>query len=412
MSKTEKKVEVRFGAFSCSIEGYDDPVDQLRDILGMMQKMIAETPALADASHEVDAEPDLDALETAAADPAAVGGVAMPTEVSASGRPDVSAAEDITDEIAAGDSASSVDRPSGSAPFFVAAEPDLDALVETLPPRDDTPAEPATAATESEPVPEMAAAAPRRPFNIFAPPPDRAVVNGATPTTPPSQTNIFTAPAVIAMPDPAPEEVPGPTATLVPDATPLDPVPEEPAASAPAAPVREAQEPALPDIDSAYSAVDQDGPEQPESPTTPDPETPPPTTGSLQSALEPAHDPAETAAPGDTDPPPASDLPNTPMLDAPSASELAKRAGDSTIAGQLAASAAWLTLVKGQESFARRDVMEVLETIPSTDPRELADRIRGFGRLVRAGRLVLVSDGFFAMTQPDREDFQRLIDQR
>ena len=44
MADTGKKVEVRYGAFACTIEGYDNPAEQLEAILGKMQKMIAETP--------------------------------------------------------------------------------------------------------------------------------------------------------------------------------------------------------------------------------------------------------------------------------------------------------------------------------------------------------------------------------
>ncbi len=49
MADTGTRVEVRYGAFSCTIEGCDDAVGQLREVLALMQRMIAETPALADA---------------------------------------------------------------------------------------------------------------------------------------------------------------------------------------------------------------------------------------------------------------------------------------------------------------------------------------------------------------------------
>lgn len=49
MAGTGRKVEVRFGTFSCSIEGYDDPVAQLREVLQMMQQVIRETPSLGDS---------------------------------------------------------------------------------------------------------------------------------------------------------------------------------------------------------------------------------------------------------------------------------------------------------------------------------------------------------------------------
>ena len=79
---------------------------------------------------------------------------------------------------------------------------------------------------------------------------------------------------------------------------------------------------------------------------------------------------------------------------------------------QLSAAAAWLTLVQGKSRLTRREVMEVLEKIPAEEPRALADRIKGFGKLVRSGSLILVDDGVFAMAQPERDRFQALIDQQ
>ena len=62
MTDSAKKVEVRFGAFACTIEGYDDPVAQMREVLAMMQRMISETPALAEAA-EFNADDVKDALK-------------------------------------------------------------------------------------------------------------------------------------------------------------------------------------------------------------------------------------------------------------------------------------------------------------------------------------------------------------
>ena len=75
----------------------------------------------------------------------------------------------------------------------------------------------------------------------------------------------------------------------------------------------------------------------------------------------------------------------------------------------IASAAAWLTLEQGKSRLTRREVMEVLEQIPSGGPRALADRIKGFGKLVRSGTLILVDDGVFAMAQNERERFQSLI---
>ena len=90
--------------------------------------------------------------------------------------------------------------------------------------------------------------------------------------------------------------------------------------------------------------------------------------------------------------------------------DLAERSNASSVADQLSAAAAWLTLAKGKSRMTRREVMEVLEKIPAEHPRALADRIKGFGKLVRSGSLILIDDGVFAMAQAERDRFQQLID--
>ncbi|MEL6227094.1 MAG: hypothetical protein AAFR01_08760, partial [Pseudomonadota bacterium] len=64
MAETGKKVEVRYGAFACTIEGYDNPVEQLRGILGEMQQMIAATPQLTPITEGSEAEEIEEALDT------------------------------------------------------------------------------------------------------------------------------------------------------------------------------------------------------------------------------------------------------------------------------------------------------------------------------------------------------------
>ncbi len=76
----------------------------------------------------------------------------------------------------------------------------------------------------------------------------------------------------------------------------------------------------------------------------------------------------------------------------------------------MAVAAAWLTLVEGKPRFTRREVMETFERLPGDHPRTLEDRIKGFGRLVRASTLILVDDGVFAMAQTERERYQALLD--
>ena len=116
-------------------------------------------------------------------------------------------------------------------------------------------------------------------------------------------------------------------------------------------------------------------------------------------------------APGE---PTASDAPPSALSElAPgitSPHDLAQRAGSDSVADLLAASAAWLTLAEGKARFSRRDVMDVFEKIPGEHSRTLEARIKGYGKLVRSGMLVLVDDGVFAMAQSERQRFQTMLD--
>ncbi|MEM6547360.1 MAG: hypothetical protein AAF713_06400 [Pseudomonadota bacterium] len=90
------------------------------------------------------------------------------------------------------------------------------------------------------------------------------------------------------------------------------------------------------------------------------------------------------------------------------AHQLATAAGATTVPDLLTSSAAWLTLVKGQSRFTRRDVMTVFEDIPGPHAKTLEARIKGYGKLVRGGQLVLVDDGLFALGPEERERYDSL----
>lgn len=110
----------------------------------------------------------------------------------------------------------------------------------------------------------------------------------------------------------------------------------------------------------------------------------------------------------------------TPGEDAPEGSEdhgsvddgaaeaaaFARSAGAETVPDLLAAAAAFLTIRRGQTRFSRRDVMDIFDKMPGEQPRSLEARIKGFGRLVREGTLVLVEDGVFAMSQSARARYE------
>ncbi|MEM9060131.1 MAG: hypothetical protein AAGD13_06675 [Pseudomonadota bacterium] len=135
----------------------------------------------------------------------------------------------------------------------------------------------------------------------------------------------------------------------------------------------------------------------------------------FQALLDSVHGNQMVAAPGEPGTLTAenenavNDAPELPSgINSPDA--LATRAGCESVSDLLAASAAWLTLAKGKTRFSRREVMDVFETIPGDHPRTLEARIKGYGRLVRSGMLVLVDDGVFAMAQTERDRFQTILD--
>ncbi|MEM1162791.1 MAG: hypothetical protein AAGJ28_17850, partial [Pseudomonadota bacterium] len=103
MAEPGKRVEVRFGAFTCSIEGYDNPVEQMRDIIGLMQKMISETPALTESA-DFNAAEMQEALNRGADDEPQPGVVIIrqnedgsPADSDAAAREDVADTADVED---------------------------------------------------------------------------------------------------------------------------------------------------------------------------------------------------------------------------------------------------------------------------------------------------------------------------
>lgn len=94
--------------------------------------------------------------------------------------------------------------------------------------------------------------------------------------------------------------------------------------------------------------------------------------------------------------------------EAPDAATLARLSGAEDVADLLAASAAALAL-GGRRHFSRREVMEVFDTLPGDHPRSLEARIKGYGKLVRGGSLVLVEDGLFELSDAEEERFRALL---
>ncbi len=56
MPGTTKRLDLQFGSFACSIQGFDDPVQPVQQVLQALQNLLEESPELADAGISFDAE--------------------------------------------------------------------------------------------------------------------------------------------------------------------------------------------------------------------------------------------------------------------------------------------------------------------------------------------------------------------
>jgi hypothetical protein len=330
MSSAGKRLDLRFGAFACSVQGFDDPVQPVQQILRAIQHLLEESPELADTAINFDAE----AIEQL------VGEVARRADL---------------DE-------SEVEIVPGLIIIHHGAGGDLARLDSG----DDWAAEPVA----------PAASAPEGGYvNIFAPGgADDAESAGADAPADDFAERLrrmaqdggayqwdedeITAAAPAAAADPAPAEMP---LNLFAGA------PAEDAAARGVA-VRNLFASAPPHADE------------------PQPAAAIPWNGAGQDTeAEKGAEAGYTAA------------------------GLAERAGARSVAELMVASAAWMVLIQGQTRFARRDVLDVFETIPGDHDRSLEARIKGFGKAVRNGHLVMIEDGVFGLSRAELERFQALL---
>jgi hypothetical protein len=91
------------------------------------------------------------------------------------------------------------------------------------------------------------------------------------------------------------------------------------------------------------------------------------------------------------------------------AAGLAKTAGAETVAELMVSAAAWMVLIQGQTTFTRHDVIDVFESIPGEHSKTLEARIKGFGKAVRNGQLIMIEDGVFGLSRTELDRFQGLL---
>lgn len=101
--------------------------------------------------------------------------------------------------------------------------------------------------------------------------------------------------------------------------------------------------------------------------------------------------------------------PRDPRAVSFSAADFAKIGGLDTVPDLLIAAAAWLTLARGRVQFSRREIMDVFDGLPGDHPKSLEARIKGYGKLVRSGSFVLVSEGRFMLSRSERDRFASLL---
>ncbi|MEM8793458.1 MAG: hypothetical protein AAGE80_17695 [Pseudomonadota bacterium] len=272
---------------------------------------------------------------------------------------------------------------------------DRDPLTDEFAPSDFVASEPATEVEEARGPEEDTSDAVEAPINIFAPPPDPGAASEPAvdaEVEPAATTTYETEPEL----EPEPEVEADDVAARAADA------PE----AAPEAPINIFAPPPDPVRES-----------EPLEPPRTDPEPEP---AIAESAVTPAAETTQPASPINIFAPPE---PVSSEADAPPEAQdegaaaetslrietLIDRAEASSTAEVLLASAAWLTLMERQTAFTRREVMTIFDQIDGAHDNSLEARIKGYGRLVRNGQLILVEDGMFSMSEEERERFADLI---
>lgn len=89
--------------------------------------------------------------------------------------------------------------------------------------------------------------------------------------------------------------------------------------------------------------------------------------------------------------------------------QVAAAAGAEDAQDAMLSAAAYLTIVRRQPKFTRRELMAVFDEIPGEFPRTLEVQIKGIGKLTRAGSLRRVDDDHFGLSRDLTEQFEPLL---
>ena len=410
MPDTTKRLDLQFGSFACSVQGFDDPVQPVQQVLQALQNLLEETPALADAGISFDAE----AIERL------VGEVARRADID---EENVEIVPGLIIVHRRGDTAAGADPQayddgqdergeSWSRPFVAGAADTGDAEVPGASPG----SEPADAEIPDDGR-EPGASADAGPgfINIFNPGAYGDAEAGGEPDSGLSGTtadSTDTDPPAAA--EGVPEDEPGrdifaDTGESAGGSVFADPM----AANAGAEPVDELTDQDEPiNLFSAPDPADGSGDEPGNIENVfagADPEDAgPEDTG--EDAPEDPGEPDEDSERVETLFGRSEDQPEVVEADEGyTAAGLAQTAGAETVAELMVGATAWMVLIQGQTTFTRRDVFKVFDTMPGNHSKSLEARIKGFGKAVRDGQMIMVEDGVYGLSRTELERFQRLL---
>jgi len=75
----------------------------------------------------------------------------------------------------------------------------------------------------------------------------------------------------------------------------------------------------------------------------------------------------------------------------------------------LEASAAFVTIVDGQRTFSRKDLMDAMDELPQSAGFSPEARIRAFSSMVNGGRIEREPNGQYALSIEAREYYRRAV---
>ena len=398
MSGTTKRLDLQVGSFAVSVQGFDDPVQPVQQVLQALQNLLEETPELADAGISFDAE----AIERL------VGEVARRADIAEENVeivPGLIIVHRGGGDAAAGDPEVYGDEDEAWSRPFVAGAADTD-----TPGSEHADAEVPEASGEPEAVEDAEPGF----INIFAPGVHADVDAGGGPGTDPDAAD-----------DGAPED--GPARDIFADTgasaggsvfadpmaanTGAEPVDQDDPVNFFSAPDRTDESGDEPgDSGLSDSGLSDSGPS----------DSGPSDSGNVFASVksdDAGENTREEPGGGDEDSERvetlfgrSEDQPEVEEADEGySAAGLAQTAGAETVAELMVSAAAWMVLLQGQTTFARREVIDVFDTIPGKHSKTLEARIKGFGKAVRNGQLIMVEDGVFGLSRTELERFQSLL---